>query len=132
MNTTWYTDTPDFTRCFQLSALVWGPCAFLWICSLMEIFYIRASKNRDIPLGFLNVSKMSINLGLVLLSAVDLIMALTKDYSDIYSVHLYTPAIKIASFVSISFQISDTRSALTGWLGTLWQITLTFPPFHNC
>lgn len=67
----------------------------------MEIYYIRNSKDRNIPWGFLNVSKLTVNLGLVLLAAVDLIMAITKDDAAIYSVHLYTPAVKIATFVSI-------------------------------
>lgn len=83
-----------------MSALVWGPCAFLWLFSFMEIYYIRNSKDRDIPWGILNVSKLTINLGLVLLAAVDLIMAITRDDPTVYSVHLYTPAVKIATFVS--------------------------------
>lgn len=100
MNTTWYTQEPDFTRCFQITALVWGPCAFLWIFSLMEIYYIRNSKNRDIPFGFLNGSKLAINLILILLSVADLVVAISSDDARIQSPHLYTPAIKIATFVS--------------------------------
>lgn len=110
-NVTWYTDHPDFTRCFQLSALVWGPCAFLWVFSLMEIFYIRSSKNRDIPLGFLSISKLAINIGLVLLSAADAIVAVTSDANTVQSVNLYTPAIKVATFVSYRFNFRNQSQA---------------------
>lgn len=83
-----------------MTALVWGPCAFLWLFSLMELYYIRSSRDRDIPWGFLNASKFAINLGLILLSTADAIMAVTHDNATISSVHLYTPVIKIATFVS--------------------------------
>lgn len=69
----------------------------------MEIFYIRGSKNRDIPWGFLNVSKVVINIALIVLSSADAIMAIVTDDKSIYAVHLYSPVIKIATFVSTNY-----------------------------
>lgn len=68
----------------------------------MEIYYIRNSKDRNIPLGFLNMSKMGITLGLILLSTADVIWAITSD-SVTHAVYLYTPVIKISTFVSYRF-----------------------------
>ena len=31
INATWYTDQPDFTKCFHSTVLVYVPCVFLWI-----------------------------------------------------------------------------------------------------
>ena len=31
LNATWYTDQPDFTKCFHSTILVYLPCIFLWI-----------------------------------------------------------------------------------------------------
>lgn len=79
----------------------------MWLFSLMELYYIRSSKDRDIPWGFLNVSKLVINVGLILLSTADAIMAVTHDNATISSVHLYSPIIKIATFVSTTLILFD-------------------------
>jgi hypothetical protein len=48
---------PDFTICFERTVLVWAPCAFLWLFSFLEVFYILNSKARDVPFTWLNISK---------------------------------------------------------------------------
>ena len=70
----------------------------------MEIYYIKNSKDRDIPLGFLNTSKLVINVALVVLSTIDVIMAITGN--NVMSVNFYTPAIKIATFLCKSLAAS--------------------------
>lgn len=98
---TWYTNDPDFTPCFQQTVLIWLPCAFLWLFSFLEIVYIRNSINRNIPYGFLNVSKLLLTGALIILSIVDLIVAIANNDSEpVFAVDYYTPAIKIATFVS--------------------------------
>jgi hypothetical protein len=60
-NVTWgengTSSVPDFTICFERTVLVWAPCAFLWIFSCFEVFYILNSRARDIPFTWLNISK---------------------------------------------------------------------------
>lgn len=98
---TWDTDRPDFTKCFQQTALIWAPCAFLWLFSFLEIVYIKNSINRNIPFGFLNVSKLLLTGLLVILSIVDLSVAIVNiDDPKVHPVDYYTPVIKIATFVS--------------------------------
>ncbi|CAM1308462.1 ABCC2 (predicted) [Pycnogonum litorale] len=46
LEVTWNTDTPDFTECFQNTALVWVPFAILCIFLPYEIHCIARSKNK--------------------------------------------------------------------------------------
>lgn len=105
---TWYTVDPDFTPCFEQTVLVWAPCAFLWLFSIFDFYYLKASLDKDIPWNKLNISKLILTLGLLVLTAVDFIMALVKKGNDetadiIYPVEIWTPVIKFATFVSILF-----------------------------
>ena len=83
--------------------LVWAPCAFLWLFSLFDLYYLHASLDRNIPWNIINKTKLALNLSLLVLTAVDLIMALVKQGGDqahlIYPVDLWTPIIKFATFV---------------------------------
>lgn len=107
LNTTWYTEYPDFTVCFQRTVLVWTACAVLWVFSLLDLFYIKNAMNRNIPWGVLNVSKLIITGALILLTVVDLCMAASHNSDgNIYPVDFYTPAIKIVTFVSKVFVLN--------------------------
>lgn len=57
-NLTWYTDSPRFTPCFEETVLVWLPCSFLWIFSIIEIPRSHQSKFRRIPWGYVNIGKL--------------------------------------------------------------------------
>lgn len=53
------------------------------------------------PYGFLNVSKLILTGVLIILSLVDLTIAIVNnDNQDVFAVDYYTPVIKIATFVS--------------------------------
>lgn len=108
---TWETDDPDLTECFEKTVLVWIPCLFLWTFASLEVYYILSSKKRDIPWNFLNVSKLVVTSLLILLSFSDLIINIAYSESDqfsVYNVDIYTPIIKLFSFVSIIFNIFIT------------------------
>ncbi|KAG4066137.1 hypothetical protein HA402_010339 [Bradysia odoriphaga] len=96
---TWHTDDPDFTTCFQRTALIWGPCAFLWIFSLLDLCYVRNSINRNIPWTCLNTMKTALTTSLIFLTCADLLIVIANQKSsDVYPVDFYTPVIKIATF----------------------------------
>lgn len=62
---------------------------------------MRNAMNRNVPWGVLNCSKLVLTAALIILTAVDLIMALnSRMEAHIYPVDFYTPIIKIATFVS--------------------------------
>jgi len=72
----------------------------------MEAYYLLNSKRRNVPYTWLFISKQGLTLGLILLSIVDLGVAIHEStYRTVYSVDYCTPIIKIVSFVSILFFI---------------------------
>lgn len=100
-NKTWHTEDPDLTVCFERTVLVWIPCAFLWIFLILEVIYIKHSMDRNVPWGVLNCSKLVFTGALILLTIVDLCMAISlHNNSYIFLVDYYTPLIKIITFVS--------------------------------
>lgn len=67
----------------------------------MEAYYLLNSKRRNVPYTWLFISKQVLTVGLILLSIVDLGVAIHEStYRTVYSVDYYTPFIKIISFVS--------------------------------
>lgn len=110
---TWNTENPDLTVCFQRTVLVWTPCAILWGFALLDLFYIKKAMNRNIPWGVLNVSKLVLTGALILLTVIDLCMAASYNSNgNIYPVDFYTPAIKIATFVSVLLCVTISRSTV--------------------
>ncbi|KAF5296657.1 hypothetical protein FQR65_LT10197 [Abscondita terminalis] len=98
---TWDTDDPDFTKCFEKTIFVWVPCIFLWLLSSLEVGYIIRSRNKNIPWNFLNIAKLVITIFLIILSIIDLSIAIKYSKNEEYSVHgvdIYTPAIKMLTF----------------------------------
>lgn len=98
---TWEADNPDLTPCFQQTVLVWVPCVFLWFFSFLEVYYIKQSRDRDIPYNSVNLSKLIITAAIIILTIVDLVYAISvQDNGKVFAVHFYTPVIKISTFVS--------------------------------
>lgn len=82
--------------------LVLIPCAFLWLFTLLEIYYIKNSGDKNIPRNFLNQSKLILTAILTILTITDLVYAISHEESgSVFPVHFYSPVLKIASFVSI-------------------------------
>ncbi|XP_031616914.1 multidrug resistance-associated protein 1 isoform X6 [Contarinia nasturtii] len=107
---TWDTDTPDFTECFQKTALIWLPCAFLWLFTPLEIFYMKNSINRNIPYGFANVCKLLLTGALIILSIIDLVIVVVNgEKQKLAPVDYYTPAIKIATFTLSAVLLEGNR-----------------------
>nr|XP_040235077.1 multidrug resistance-associated protein 1 isoform X1 [Anopheles coluzzii]XP_049465497.1 multidrug resistance-associated protein 1 isoform X1 [Anopheles coluzzii] len=104
LNLTWYTDDPDLTPCFQQTVLVWAPCAFLWLFSFLELYYLRKSANKDVPWSFVNVSKLLVIGSLIVLTIVDLAKAISTDGISA-PLFYYTPVIKLASFIFVAILI---------------------------
>ncbi|XP_071568158.1 multidrug resistance-associated protein 1 isoform X5 [Temnothorax nylanderi] len=109
-NLTWYTNNPDLTECFQKTILVWVPCIFLWAFSAMEAYYFLNSKRRNVPYTWLFISKQVLTVGLILLSIVDLGVAIhASTYRTVHSVDYCTPIVKIVSFTLASTLMQYNR-----------------------
>lgn len=93
--------------------LVWTPCAFYWLFVVFDFYYLKASLDRNIPWNKLNVSKALVNVGLLVLTALDLIMALIKKGGDsqppLFKLDVWGPIIKFATFLLIFIFIPLNR-----------------------
>ncbi|XP_034253299.1 multidrug resistance-associated protein 1-like isoform X3 [Thrips palmi] len=126
---TWETEDPDFTKCFEKTALVWAPCVFLFVFAPLEAYYIVRSKNRDVPWNWLNISKLAITALLVALSIGDMGNAAHRSGNglEVYSVDFYTPLIKIATFLLSAVLLLYNRKhgiCSSGLLTLFWLFLL--------
>ncbi|XP_063235805.1 multidrug resistance-associated protein 1-like isoform X3 [Bacillus rossius redtenbacheri] len=124
-NLTWYTEDPDLTPCFQKTVLVWVPCAFLWLFSPLETYYILHSKTRNVPWNWLNVSKLASSGALVLLSLVELGFAAKRNSEGLetYPVDIYSPLVMLVTLaLSVVFVVLNRRNGLStsGLLFLFW------------
>ncbi|XP_029673303.1 multidrug resistance-associated protein 1 isoform X3 [Formica exsecta] len=109
-NLTWYTNDPDLTECFQKTILVWVPCVFLWVFSVMEAYYLINSKRRNVPYTWLFISKQVLTVALIILSIVEILLAMNASgHRMVYSVEYYTPFIKIITFILASILMTYNR-----------------------
>ncbi|XP_055919617.1 multidrug resistance-associated protein 1-like isoform X7 [Eupeodes corollae] len=127
LNRTWYTEDPDFTPCFEQTILVWVPCAFLWIFMFLELYYLRASLDRNIPWNFKNLSKVILHVGLLVLCVVDFVSALTVSSSTtdvIFPVDIWGPVIKFFTFAVATSLVLLNRKFGVQTSGTLFMFWL--------
>ncbi|XP_059352167.1 multidrug resistance-associated protein 1-like isoform X3 [Daphnia carinata] len=103
LDQTWNTNDPNFTECFHQTVLYWIPCGFIWLFAPYETYQILYSNTRYIPWSFINISKMVINLLLIILSIISIIYAVIQSNNgvELYTNDVYyvTPAILAATFV---------------------------------
>jgi len=90
-NLTWYTDNPDFTICFQQTALIYVPSLVLILLTPFQLRVIDQSRDKNVPWALLAA-----------LSLVDLgysVQAFTSDYA-VYAhvVFIVANVVKIATY----------------------------------
>ncbi|XP_075420665.1 multidrug resistance-associated protein 1 isoform X1 [Tenrec ecaudatus] len=59
-NLTWHTSNPDFTKCFQNTALSWVPCLYLWACFPCYFLYLSRHDRGYIQMTHLNKAKTAL------------------------------------------------------------------------
>lgn len=97
---TWYTDDPDFTKCFEKTVLVLVPVIFFWGFLPLEFYWLKKSRNRDVPWNWKNIIKFLIISAVSVLSVADLLSNLSEDVA-LVKVDIFMPLLKVATFVSI-------------------------------
>lgn len=81
--------------------LVWVPCFFLWIFLPLDLYYLSRSTKPDIRWTWINRLKLVITAALSVTSIADIALAFTeKDTTKVPNVDLYSPLIKLLTFVS--------------------------------
>jgi len=94
---------PDFTFCFKQTLLIWAPCGFVWLFSLLDVYRRSNSRFESIPWNIFNVFKSLALFLLISLQFVDLAMMLDARGSGIaviYDVQIVSVSVKAATFVS--------------------------------
>ena len=93
---------PDLTSCFQETALVWTPCAFLSVFAVAEGFSMYRNKQLvppDVPWTWVSLTRSGLACVLMLVALIELVdgvMAVAKGTG--FPVDYMTPLIKLVTF----------------------------------
>ncbi|OQV17409.1 Multidrug resistance-associated protein 1 [Hypsibius exemplaris] len=135
---TWNTNNPDFTECFQQSALVWVPCMFLWLLLPYQAFGGLRSRLKIRKWSWVSVAKTTLSLLLVILAVAEVSYVAhqwnTLGTSSLPDVDLVAPLVKAATFgLSAVYIYLDRRNAEPSsavlfffWLLTTISAIVTF------
>ncbi|KAL0267499.1 UNVERIFIED_CONTAM: hypothetical protein PYX00_009752 [Menopon gallinae] len=132
----WHTSEPDLTPCFERTALIWAPCAFLWLFTPLEIYYLKRSKTRNVPWNWYNITKLILIVILSVIQISDVGYALYVDNQlneDIYSVSYISPMVLLLTFcLSAVLLIYNRRNGMvtSGILFFFWLALLTCGTFQ--
>ncbi|XP_034255070.1 multidrug resistance-associated protein 1-like [Thrips palmi] len=125
---TWGSNNPDFTPCFEKTALAWTPCLFMWLFSALEVHYVRSSTNGAIRWNWLNASKLVLTLAAAVVSLVDLGHAAAAS-DNAFPVDYVTPIIRVVSYAWAAFLLHWNRSRglrTSGLLTLFWFLSTVF------
>jgi ATP-binding cassette, subfamily C (CFTR/MRP), member 1 len=89
------------TFCFKLTTLVYAPCGFLWLFSLLDYSRRKRSRYSDIPWSLLNVSRAIALFLLISIVCVEVsVLVSVREEINIFDAQFVAVGIKIATFVS--------------------------------
>ncbi|KAL5019778.1 hypothetical protein ScPMuIL_002670 [Solemya velum] len=140
LNQSW----PQFTECFKDTALVWGPCGWLWVTLPFNLIYLLSKKDGvPVPLSCLNVTKTFISFVLFFVAIVDLIEAASIKADDKFEVTkpitdavFVAGSLRAATFLlsAMLMQLERRRGSITsGTLFIFWLLTMVagIIPFYS-
>nr|XP_028561207.1 multidrug resistance-associated protein 1-like isoform X1 [Podarcis muralis] len=135
-NLTWYTENPDFTKCFQKTVLTWIPCIYLWACFPIYFVYLQRHDRGYIQMSHLNKAKTALGLLLWIVCWADLFYSFWERSHNIFRapVFLVSPTILGITMLLATFLIQYERMKgaqssgvmLLFWLIALLCATVTF------
>ena len=147
LNVTWYTDQPDFTKCFHSTVLVYVPCLFLWVTMPFKLYEWRypdvsIPRNGTPKRTFIVLARFAFQTLLLLLSISALILNINEIWnysiSEVYEKPLsevIAPAVLSLSFaLCLSIIITDHKNGIQSssgmqfgfWFFLTLGATLTF------
>ncbi|XP_072275072.1 multidrug resistance-associated protein 1-like isoform X1 [Pyxicephalus adspersus] len=128
-NLTWYTENPDFTKCFQNTFLVWIPCIYLWLCFPIYFIYLQRNNQGYIRMSHLNKAKTALGFLLWLVCWADLFYSFWERSQSIYRapVFVVSPTVLgitmlLATFIIQYERIKGVQSS--GVMLNFWFIAL--------
>ncbi|XP_076273672.1 multidrug resistance-associated protein 1-like [Rhynchophorus ferrugineus] len=96
---TWNTTDPDFTTCFEKTALVLLPVGVFWSFLPLELLFLKKSFYKPIAWNWRNVLKQTINWLLVLLCLFEFLSNIPEDIV-LLKVNIFIPVLKMISFTA--------------------------------
>ena len=125
LNLTWYTEQPDFTKCFHSTVLVYVPCLFLWLLMPFKL-YEWTHRNTNQPSDgaskwtWVILSRFILQVLLLILTLASLIINVDEIWS--YSIseqylkplsEVIAPAILSLTFaLCLAISITDRRNGI--------------------
>ena len=114
LNLTWYTDEPDFTRCFQSTVLVYVPCAIVYLGMVIKWHTWKNSKGRDIPWTPTLMGKILFSGILMLICGIQLIMELVYLEEDRPTAFILAPLVYLLTFSLVLYlDILDRKKGIS-------------------
>ena len=148
LNLTWYTDQPDFTKCFHSTVLVYVPCVFLWLLMPFKLYeWKRPSRDRPgngpSKLTWVILIRFALQSLLLILSICSLIVNVNEIWNYSIANSLYgkplseviAPTILSLTFaLCLTISITDRRNGVHSssgmqfgfWFLLMLGSTLTF------
>uniref|UniRef100_A0A8C5L1S6 Multidrug resistance-associated protein 1 n=1 Tax=Jaculus jaculus TaxID=51337 RepID=A0A8C5L1S6_JACJA len=128
-NVTWHTSNPDFTKCFQNTALVWVPCLYLWACFPFYFLYLSRHDRGYIQMTHLNKTKTALGLLLWIVCWTDLFYSFWERSQGAFlaPVLLVSPTLLGVTMLLATFLIQlERRKGVqsSGIMLTFWLVAL--------
>ncbi|CAD5115099.1 DgyrCDS4110 [Dimorphilus gyrociliatus] len=111
LSLTWYTSNPDLTECFQQSALVWGPCGFLWLTLLFYIRALRRYRTNPTPINKLNTLKTINGIILTFICFITFLKAIVDKSNGKLEAEIFivSPLIQTVTFIVSTILVQIER-----------------------
>ena len=106
LNITWYTDQPDFTKCFHSTVLVYVPCSIVYFGIIVKLYTWKRSKSREIPWTPTLFGRLLFNSIIILVSGIQWIMEMVylnenRPMSSIISPLVYLITVALVLYLDI-------------------------------
>ncbi|XP_078519309.1 multidrug resistance-associated protein 1-like isoform X1 [Lissotriton helveticus] len=110
-NLTWYTENPDFTKCFQNTTLVWIPCVYLWVCFPVYAIYLCYHDQGYIRMSPLNRTKTALGFILWIVCWADLFYSFYERSQSVFRAPVYvvSPTVLGITMLLATFLIQYER-----------------------
>ncbi|XP_052772990.1 multidrug resistance-associated protein 1-like isoform X2 [Mya arenaria] len=122
----WNTTDPDFSECFQKTALLWFPCAFLLLLAPVRILLLERSRDQHIiPWSWRSRIKLAMASVIVLLAALDIGFATYEHFNGNKNpiVNFLSPLVIILTMVVYALVVHFERKnsvRSSGFLFLFW------------
>ncbi|XP_005096296.1 multidrug resistance-associated protein 1 [Aplysia californica] len=117
---------PHFTECFKDTALVWGPCAVLWVSTPLYLYYMSGQKTgRKVPVTTLGILKTLIALLLAVVCVAN-ILDLATGSAPVLTLKYVSWGVRAGTFLLVVALIQAERYYGFITSGVLFMVFLLF------